>query len=159
MIEGGAVTAAKKYTSLNVLGLIWRMIDVSKYTEKDAANDTDVSTSEVARTWHQARNDAEGESGWGVPKNRHGDSGYGEGGGGGCYIATAVYGSPLASEVITLKEFRARVLSRSCCGRLAIRCYYIFSPTLASVVRKNRFLRSFSRWILTPVVWVVKLLT
>lgn len=31
---------------------------MSKYTENDAAKDTDVSKKEVASTWHQAREDA-----------------------------------------------------------------------------------------------------
>lgn len=32
---------------------------MSRYSKKDAAKDTRVSTSEVSRAWHEARNDAE----------------------------------------------------------------------------------------------------
>lgn len=41
------------------------------YSEKDAAKDTGVSTKEAVGAWHQARDDAEGEPGWAVPKDRH----------------------------------------------------------------------------------------
>ena len=47
-----------------------------------------------------------------------------------CYIATCVYGSYDAPEVWTLRRFRDGVLKRHLAGRLFIRCYYAFSPTL-----------------------------
>ncbi|MCR2763833.1 ankyrin repeat domain-containing protein [Microbacterium sp. zg.B48] len=50
---------------------------------------------------------------------------------GGCYIATAVYGSYDATPVLTLRRFRDRVLARSPIGRIAIRTYYAISPPLA----------------------------
>lgn len=51
------------------------------YDKTDAAKDTGVSSSEVSKNWHKARDDAAEEGGWGVPKDRHkeeknsGDSG------------------------------------------------------------------------------------
>lgn len=44
-----------------------------KYTEKDAAEDTGASNKEVAEAWHEARDHAAEEKGWGVPEDRHGD--------------------------------------------------------------------------------------
>ena len=42
------------------------------YDKSDAARDTDSSTGKVSEAWHQARDDAAKEGGWGVPADRHG---------------------------------------------------------------------------------------
>ena len=52
-----------------------------------------------------------------------------------CYIATAVYGSYHAPEVLTLRRFRDEVLSNSIFGRLFIRLYYLLSPPLAEKLK------------------------
>lgn len=49
---------------------------------------------------------------------------------GGCYIATAVYGSYDCPEVWTLRRFRDDALARTLCGRILIRTYYTLSPAL-----------------------------
>ena len=43
------------------------------YTEKDAAEETGVSITEVNAAWHQARDDAAEDGDQGVPQNRHGE--------------------------------------------------------------------------------------
>ena len=50
---------------------------MTQYDKGDAAKDTDSSEKEVSQAWHDARDDAADEGGWGVPENRHGsdDSG------------------------------------------------------------------------------------
>lgn len=50
---------------------------------------------------------------------------------GGCYIATAVYGSYEAPEVLTLRTFRDETLALTKSGRAFIRTYYAVSPSLA----------------------------
>jgi tetratricopeptide (TPR) repeat protein len=60
---------------------------------------------------------------------------------GGCFIATAVYGSPLANEVSTLCEFRDRVLSCSLPGRGFIKLYYLLSPQFAAFLGRHEMLR------------------
>lgn len=50
---------------------------------------------------------------------------------GGCYIATAVYGSYDAPQVLALRRFRDESLSASATGRVFIRAYYAVSPMLA----------------------------
>lgn len=50
--------------------------------------------------------------------------------GGGCYVATAVYGSYDCPEVWTLRRFRDNTLDPVWYGRLFIKAYYAISPTL-----------------------------
>lgn len=50
--------------------------------------------------------------------------------GGWCYIATSVYGSYDCPEVWTLRRFRDNNLSKLLYGRIFIKLYYNFSPTL-----------------------------
>ena len=50
--------------------------------------------------------------------------------GGGCYVATAVYGSYDCPQVWTLRRFRDYTLGESWYGRAFIRTYYAISPTL-----------------------------
>jgi len=47
---------------------------MSKWTEKDTARETNSSIKEVKKSFHQARNDAAKEGGWGVPEDRHRES-------------------------------------------------------------------------------------
>lgn len=54
----------------------------------------------------------------------------GNAGGGGCYVATAVYGSYDCPEVWTLRRFRDHTLAKSWYGRAFIKTYYAISPTL-----------------------------
>ena len=49
---------------------------------------------------------------------------------GGCYIATAVYGSYDCPQVWTLRRYRDQNLAKSWCGRVFIKAYYAISPTL-----------------------------
>jgi TPR repeat protein len=50
--------------------------------------------------------------------------------GGGCYIATAVYGSYNCPQVWTLRRYRDNSLARTACGRALIKAYYAMSPSL-----------------------------
>lgn len=49
---------------------------------------------------------------------------------GGCYVATAVYGSYDCPQVWTLRRYRDYTLAESWYGRAFIRTYYAISPTL-----------------------------
>lgn len=73
----------------------------------------------------------------------------------GCYIATAVYGSYDAPEVMALRRFRDETLKKSVLGRLFIRVYYKFSPPIAERLKNAKRTNSFVRSILDK--WVCKL--
>lgn len=49
---------------------------------------------------------------------------------GGCYVATAVYGSYDCPQVWTLRRFRDEDLAKTACGRVFIKTYYAISPTI-----------------------------
>ena len=56
--------------------------------------------------------------------------GYNHSSSGGCYVATAVYGSYDCPEVWTLRRFRDNTLASTWYGRAFIRMNYAISPTL-----------------------------
>ena len=76
-------------------------------------------------------------------------------GGGGCFIATATYGSASHPDVKILREFRDDVLLRTGWGRALIDFYYRHSPDLACYITEHDSARIFSRGILAPVVLVL----
>lgn len=49
---------------------------------------------------------------------------------GGCYVATAVYGSYDCPQVWTLRRYRDDMLAKTWYGRVFIHTYYAISPTL-----------------------------
>ena len=61
---------------------------------------------------------------------------------GGCYVATAVYGSYDCPEVWTLRRFRDYTLAKSVLGRLFIRTYYAVSPTLVKWFGKTEWFKN-----------------
>jgi hypothetical protein len=82
-----------------------------------------------------------------------GSSGFSSGGGGsGCFIATAAYGSKFEPHVTLLREFRDKVLLKYTPGQYFVRFYYRYSPPLADVIVENDALRFMVRVMLPPLV-------
>lgn len=84
------------------------------------------------------------------------ESGSGDGGGGGCFIATAAYGSYLHPKVATLRHFRDRHLLTNAPGRLFVALYYRVSPPLARAVGEHASLRAGARTLLAPLLFAVE---
>ncbi|GAI16939.1 unnamed protein product, partial [marine sediment metagenome] len=60
---------------------------------------------------------------------------------GGCLIATACYGTPMAEEVKTLSAFRDRHLITNPIGKTLIKFYYNHSPKVADFIRDKEHLK------------------
>jgi len=74
--------------------------------------------------------------------------------GGGCFIATAAYGSRMEPQVELLREFRDRFLITNSAGKSFVIFYYAYSPPVADFIAKHDTLRAVVRWALLPVVGV-----
>ncbi|MEW6346263.1 MAG: cold shock domain-containing protein [Paraburkholderia sp.] len=73
-----------------------------------------------------------------------------------CFIATAVFGDYEAPEVLALRAFRDRVLSRSKVGRASISLYYQVSPPIADFLRTRPRSATAMRFVLLALIRVAK---
>ena len=76
---------------------------------------------------------------------------------GGCFIATATYGTSTAEQIDVLREFRDVVLLESIPGSQFVALYYQLSPPVADIIAGNTLLRTLVRELLVdPIVWIVE---
>jgi len=79
------------------------------------------------------------------------------GSGGGCFIATAAYGTPTAKQIDVLREFRDVALLKSTIGSQFVALYYQLSPPIADFIAENELLRTLVReLVVDPIVRVVE---
>ncbi|RPH51738.1 MAG: choice-of-anchor D domain-containing protein [Desulfobacteraceae bacterium] len=76
--------------------------------------------------------------------------------GGGCFIATAAYGSSLDPHIKVLRKFRDRYLLTNSLGRVFVSGYYRYSPPVAAFIEKHETVKTAARWTLAPVVYCVE---
>ena len=68
-----------------------------------------------------------------------------------CFISTAAFGSDMATEVQTFRNFRDHFLLRSDLGRLFVKTYYKYSPPLANIISESEILKFIARLFLYPL--------
>jgi hypothetical protein len=85
-----------------------------------------------------------------------GAGGGGGGGSGGCFIATAAYGSYLDPSVQVLRDFRDKYLLTNFMGCRVVSFYYTYSPAVAELIQKNKALRAATRAALAPLIYTLK---
>lgn len=73
-------------------------------------------------------------------------------GSGGCYIATAVYGSYDCLQVWTLRRYRDSILASTWYGRTFVHIYYTISPTLVRWVGRTAWFQKLWKSILDRMV-------
>ena len=78
-------------------------------------------------------------------------------GGGGCFIATAAFGTPMAEEVRALSKFRDEYLLTNAPGRDFVNAYYRTSPPIADFIRNKPILKAVVRAGLKPLIWFSRL--
>ena len=77
---------------------------------------------------------------------------------GGCFIATAAYGSPMILQVNILRKFRDQILLNNKVGNAFVDFYYTYSPPIANFIASHDSLRTIVRYSLLPIVvvsWIV----
>jgi acyl-CoA thioesterase I len=74
------------------------------------------------------------------------------GGGSGCFIATAAFGSKFEKHVRLLRRFRDFYLMPNKIGRAFVNAYYRYSPPMADLIANHDALRAIVRWSLLPLV-------
>ena len=73
-----------------------------------------------------------------------------------CFVATAAYGTPMASEVGVLRRFRDRHLRTNPVGRAFVAAYYAVGPYFADIIREDETLRGWTRAALSPIVRLLR---
>ncbi len=71
---------------------------------------------------------------------------------GGCFIATAAYGTAMAEKIETLREFRDKYLLTTPAGQALVGLYYRISPPLAEFITEHPSLKPIVRVGLLPAV-------
>lgn len=69
-----------------------------------------------------------------------------------CFISTAAFGSAMAPEVETFRQFRDRYLLTNSWGREFVRNYYLYSPPLANLIADSEVLKTLTRGVLYPIL-------
>jgi hypothetical protein len=72
--------------------------------------------------------------------------------GGGCFIASAAYGSYLDNQVQVLREFRDRYMITNPVGRALVSVYYKLSPPMARLINEHPALKPVVRVSLLPAI-------
>jgi len=78
--------------------------------------------------------------------------------GGGCFIATAAFGSPMEPQVETLRAFRDQYLMTNAPGKAFVHTYYKLSPPMADFIAQHDTLRAMTRGALMPLIGVSSLM-
>lgn len=81
-----------------------------------------------------------------------------EKGRGGCFIATACYGTPMAEEVETLSAFRDQYLVKNPIGRNLVNFYYKYSPNVAYFIQDKEDIKTVIRELLKPFILIISMI-
>ena len=123
--------------------------DTTDYSDKDLAG-------EPPYTYRVRAYNIYGNSGYsneaGTAKSGKGIAPSGSGGGGGCFIATAAYGSPDSVPIHILRAFRDEYLMAHFIGRKFVDLYYRYSPIMAGFIADNPAMRNVVRIALYPFI-------
>ncbi|MGB5158173.1 MAG: choice-of-anchor D domain-containing protein [Desulfobacterales bacterium] len=75
---------------------------------------------------------------------------------GGCFIATAAYGSSLDAHIDVLRNFRDKHLLTNFAGKTFVSLYYKYSPPVANLISRHDTARAATRFALAPIVYSIE---
>ncbi|MBI5193735.1 MAG: hypothetical protein HZA08_09885 [Nitrospirae bacterium] len=111
----------------------------------DPASSMNIDVPDVSNTV------GDGSTGGTVPADKKPQSG-------GCFIATAAFGSPLSPYVEILREFRDTTLLKYSFGKRFVDFYYMHSPPIAGFIEQHEYLKLPVRLMLVPVIGIAWLM-
>ncbi len=118
----------------------WRGAPVREYSLTDEAKSVNIDN---IKMWHQKIKEI--DSTYEIPLRYTQQAG-------GCYVATAVYGSYDCPEVWVLRRFRDYTMANNYFGLIIIKVYYCISPLFVSLFGKTKIFRVFFKTILDKFV-------
>ncbi|MCG2712283.1 MAG: DUF5123 domain-containing protein, partial [Candidatus Omnitrophica bacterium] len=148
----GADTVLYNDTYDNSMSYVYRVKAYNSTVNSDYSNEVLVVLSPDT----DGNDDGSGSSGTSSSSSSSGGSS--SGGGSGCFIATAVFGTPMAEEVVSLCGFRDKYLLPNECGKRFVQLYYTYSPAIANYIAKHDSLRAMMRICLKPLIALSKAL-
>ncbi len=125
--------------------------------DSDTYLDRSTGIQDTQEFYSRLQNPGEGDDSSGGTPGGEGTAS-GDGGGGGCFIATAAYGSLMEEHVRILRDFRDRFLLTNPAGKAFVDIYYAYSPSIADFIKGHETLRTAVRLGLLPFVglsWVM----
>lgn len=170
----GGITGAITFSADNATATLTPNTSLeygATYTATATTTVTDLAGNEMTSdyTWTFTMAAADNTGGDSGNSTGNGDGGTGTGYGtdvgtvvagdvvsGGCFIATAAYGSYLEPHVQVLRDFRDKQLLSNAPGRLLVELYYKYSPPVAAFIAGNRLFKMATRFVLTPIIYGVE---
>jgi len=131
---------------------------VVQVTVKQVAGTTEPSVNCPVKAWEIPEDPPlDPELGQGTGCNVFITAEQGEPGSGGCFIATAAYGTESAAEIDVLRAFRDDVLLENAVGSQLVEWYYQTSPPVADFISENDVLKALVReLVVDPVASLVE---
>lgn len=137
LILGMSIMLALLLLVLAIVIVVWLIIALVNASSNAAGN---------------AANGSGSSSSNGSGSGGSGSNSGGSGSSSGCYIATMVYGSYNAPQVMILRRFRDESLSRTSGGRVFIRWYYSWSPAFVKKYNHYAWIHKTCRFVLDRFV-------
>lgn len=156
-----ALVRARGFASLAAVDLLAGRSSSLSQSVEDALRDMEELFPGISQeAQERAQRNKSGTAKSGATAGSCQDAGGTKSGSGGCFVATAAYGSPIAQEVRVLRDFRDIVLARRGWGRTLIRVYERVGPVIAEMIGHRPFAKALVRHIvLKPAIALIRRLT
>lgn len=128
---------------LGVLALIFAIVRGVNESSNASSNSSNDSSNDSSNSSDSGGSDSNSDSGNSSDASA-------------CYVATMVYGSYDAPEVMVLRQFRDNILSKSAAGQSFINWYYANSPSWVERWKSKKLLNSIIRFVLNRFVGFLK---